>query len=61
MPIAGEKPTATEKAFSYKIVLLGDSAVGKSSMALRFVKNTFSEHQESTIGGMFESTHNQAT
>ena len=41
------------KIYQYKLVLLGESAVGKSSLVLRFVKNSFSEHQESTIGGMF--------
>ena len=33
-------------------MLLGDSAVGKSSLVLRFVKKQFYEYQESTIGGM---------
>ena len=39
------------KVYQYKLVLLGESAVGKSSLVLRFVKNQFTEHQESTIGG----------
>lgn len=30
---------------------LGESAVGKSSLVLRFVKGQFQEYQESTIGG----------
>ena len=30
----------------------GESAVGKSSLVLRFVKGQFHEYQESTIGGM---------
>jgi len=30
---------------------LGESAVGKSSLVLRFVKGQFHEYQESTIGG----------
>lgn len=30
---------------------IGDSAVGKSSLVLRFVKGQFHEYQESTIGG----------
>ena len=34
-------------------VLLGDSAVGKSSLVLRFVKRQFFEYQESTIGAAF--------
>ena len=32
-------------------VSLGESAVGKSSLVLRFVKGQFHEYQESTIGG----------
>lgn len=39
------------KIFQYKLVLLGESAVGKSSLVLRFVKGQFHEYQESTIGG----------
>lgn len=39
------------KTFQFKLVLLGDTSVGKSSIVIRFVKNQFSEFQESTIGG----------
>jgi Ras-related protein Rab-5C len=35
------------------MVLLGESAVGKSSLVLRFVKGQFHEYQESTIGAAF--------
>jgi len=38
----------------FKLVLLGESAVGKSSLVLRFVKGQFHEYQESTIGGTFD-------
>ncbi|WVN89311.1 uncharacterized protein L203_104533 [Cryptococcus depauperatus CBS 7841] len=34
---------------SFKLVLLGESAVGKSSLVLRFVRNEFSDFRESTI------------
>ena len=34
-----------------QLVLLGDMNVGKTSMALRFVKNQFFEYQDNTIGG----------
>jgi GTPase SAR1 family protein len=43
---------SNEKTYQYKLVLLGESAVGKSSLVLRFVKNVFSTSQESTIGGI---------
>eukprot|EP01155_Anaeramoeba_flamelloides_P051770 Anaeramoba_flamelloidesc42527_g1_i1.p1 GENE.c42527_g1_i1~~c42527_g1_i1.p1 ORF type:complete len:202 (+),score=38.90 c42527_g1_i1:10-615(+) len=36
-----------------KLVLLGDSAVGKSSIVLRFCKNQFSDEAEPTIGASF--------
>jgi len=45
--------TSTPKSFQFKLVLLGDAAVGKSSLVLRFVKEQFSEYQESTIGAAF--------
>lgn len=37
----------------FKLVLLGESAVGKSSLVSRFAKNTFDELKESTIGAAF--------
>lgn len=37
----------------FKLVLLGETAVGKSSLVLRFVKGQFQEYQESTIGAAF--------
>mmetsp|Transcript_30044 Transcript_30044/g.33562 ORF Transcript_30044/g.33562 Transcript_30044/m.33562 type:complete len:201 (-) Transcript_30044:160-762(-) len=41
------------KVFQFKLVLLGESAVGKSSLVLRFVKGQFLDYQESTIGAAF--------
>ena len=41
------------RVFQFKLVLLGDSAVGKSSLVLRFVRGQFFEYQESTIGAAF--------
>lgn len=51
---AGQRPNgATQgKICQFKLVLLGESAVGKSSLVLRFVKGQFHEYQESTIGGI---------
>ena len=36
-----------------KIVLLGDSGVGKSSIAQRYCRNTFSDNYDVTIGGAY--------
>ncbi|KAA6407977.1 MAG: vacuolar sorting-associated 21 [Lasallia pustulata] len=38
---------------SVKLVLLGEAAVGKSSLVLRFVNNEFQENKEPTIGAAF--------
>lgn len=38
---------------SVKLVLLGEAAVGKSSLVLRFVSNDFEENKEPTIGAAF--------
>ena len=46
--------SATSNRFAqFKLVLLGESAVGKSSIVHRFVKNTFDDMRESTIGAAF--------
>mmetsp|Transcript_71325 Transcript_71325/g.204652 ORF Transcript_71325/g.204652 Transcript_71325/m.204652 type:complete len:250 (-) Transcript_71325:164-913(-) len=39
----------------FKVVLLGDASVGKSSILQRFLQNKFSEGIETTIGGAFSS------
>lgn len=44
---------ASNKTCQFKLVLLGESSVGKSSLVLRFVKGQFHEFQESTIGAAF--------
>jgi len=41
--------------FQFKLVLLGDTSVGKSSLVIRFVKGQFNDYQESTIGAAFLS------
>jgi small GTP-binding protein len=41
------------KALTYKLVLLGDAGVGKTAIAVQFVKGQFNEYTESTIGASF--------
>ncbi|MFW9819195.1 MAG: Rab family GTPase [Candidatus Thorarchaeota archaeon] len=38
------------REFVYKIVILGDAAVGKTSLINRFVENSFSEDYRATLG-----------
>jgi len=47
----GNRPGA--RFAQFKLVLLGESAVGKSSLVLRFVKDQFDDYRESTIGAAF--------
>jgi small GTP-binding protein len=39
--------------YGKKLVLLGETSVGKTSIALRLVKDKFNENSESTIGAAF--------
>ena len=43
-----------EKQYEIKICLLGDIAVGKTSIATRFCKNAFNEAYVNTIGGAYQ-------
>lgn len=45
--------TTTKPTTSVKLVLLGEAAVGKSSLVLRFVSDDFQENKEPTIGAAF--------
>lgn len=36
--------------YQYKIILLGDGAVGKTSIATRFTEDKFSQNYKQTIG-----------
>jgi GTPase SAR1 family protein len=45
---------ASNRICHFKLVLLGDSAVGKSCLVVRFVRDEFFEFQEPTIGGESE-------
>ena len=41
----------SSRVHHFKLVLLGDTAVGKSCLVVRFVRDEFFEYQEPTIGG----------
>ncbi|KAF2805062.1 ras family protein [Mytilinidion resinicola] len=45
--------SAPKPSSSVKLVLLGEAAVGKSSLVMRFVNNDFQENKEPTIGAAF--------
>ena len=44
---------SSNKVCQLKLVLLGDTAVGKSCLVVRFVRDEFFEYQEPTIGAAF--------
>ena len=49
------EPTESQYDQLYKIVLIGDSGVGKSSLVSRYVKGTFPKNKGATIGVEFAS------
>ncbi|NWI19481.1 RAB17 protein, partial [Crypturellus soui] len=50
--VAGTSPDRTHPTYTYKVVLLGNTSVGKSSLAYRYVKNDFKESLP-TVGCSF--------
>ncbi|ORX43814.1 ras-domain-containing protein [Piromyces finnis] len=55
MSFSGRNDAAASnmKPIQVKLVLLGESAVGKSSIVLRFVNNEYQDNKEPTIGAAF--------
>ena len=49
----GEARTQQEYDYLFKIVLIGDSGVGKSQLLSRFTKNEFNLESKATIGVEF--------
>jgi small GTP-binding protein len=45
----------TGRPRKFKVVLMGASSVGKTSLVIRFSRNVFSENQDATIGAAFIS------
>lgn len=52
-PLPRNAGSTPEKFRQFKLVVLGELAVGKSSLVLRFIKGQFYDYQESTIGVAF--------
>jgi Ras-related protein Rab-7A len=50
-----DRPRSRQKRNVFKVVLLGDSSVGKTSLLRRFVRNDFSTDYKATIGADFLS------
>lgn len=48
-----EKEVTPLNELMFKIVLIGDSGVGKSQLLLRYTKNQFKNKAQSTIGMEF--------
>jgi len=52
-PAPKKAPSPPKKGF--KLVLLGDAAVGKSSILMRFLQNKFTDGIETTVGAAFST------
>mmetsp|Transcript_147 Transcript_147/g.371 ORF Transcript_147/g.371 Transcript_147/m.371 type:complete len:234 (+) Transcript_147:168-869(+) len=46
----GDSDSEDEELLQYKIILLGDGTVGKTSIAMRFTDDTFGQQYKQTIG-----------
>mmetsp|Transcript_18445 Transcript_18445/g.26018 ORF Transcript_18445/g.26018 Transcript_18445/m.26018 type:complete len:239 (+) Transcript_18445:68-784(+) len=57
MAAAARPPKTFPYDHLFKILIIGDAGVGKSSMLLRFTDDSFDEHIQSTIGVDFKVKH----
>lgn len=48
-------PNTTQYRKIFKVIVIGDSSVGKTSLTYRFCEGSFLEHSEATIGVDFRS------
>merc|ERR1711991_610942 len=52
-PLDKNRSSMSHQLLNAKMCILGDQSVGKSSIAVRWVRDTFSDNTESTIGAAF--------
>lgn len=52
--------TSTLLALGFKVVVLGDSSVGKTSLVHRFSRDRFDSHTTNTIGAAFITKHHSS-
>ncbi|TFF90420.1 MAG: GTP-binding protein [Promethearchaeota archaeon] len=50
-----KKQISTKKSYIYKVCIVGDGGVGKTSMVLRYCENSFKENYIMTIGSNFST------
>jgi Ras-related protein Rab-18 len=55
--MAAPPPQTFPYDYLFKVLIIGDASVGKSSMLLRFTDDSFDEHIQSTIGVDFKVKH----
>lgn len=56
-PPGAPPPQTFPYDYLFKVLIIGDASVGKSSMLLRFTDDSFDEHIQSTIGVDFKVKH----
>lgn len=54
-PSAADSSDESSDEFKFRVVLLGEAAVGKTSLIRRFTENSFDEEYKQTIGTTFAS------
>lgn len=55
VPVQGGGPGALQQDFLFKLIVIGDSGIGKSCLMHRMCHNEFTEDHEVTVGVEFGS------
>ena len=51
----GDESEGEAEEYLFKVVIIGDSAVGKSNLLSRYARNEFNLHSKATIGVEFQT------